>query len=159
MILTHTADDTLDVAAIVARLSEMGELSALNYFWLMIREGATPITMLTWLSQVVLTRPVDWDKAVIRQIHERGSGRSCVGRDQCFGCCNTTARLYLHHVIEIQNGGSNAMRNLVPLCFACHKTLHPWLTVEPTPKRGEGFIQLRDVIHAMLERGKMKNRK
>ena len=152
-------DEAIDVPAIVAKLSEIGELAALNYFWLMMREGAEPMTILAWMSHVVIARPADWDKAAIRQEHELGLGKSSVDRDQCYGCQSTTANLYFHHIIEIQNGGSNAKRNLVPLCFPCHKRLHPWLTVEPRATRGGGFVHIGTVIKEMLARAQMRNRK
>lgn len=34
-----------------------------------------------------------------------------------------------HHVIQIQNGGRNEKKNLVPLCDGCHGQIHPWLDV------------------------------
>ena len=44
---------------------------------------------------------------------------------KCFGCGGTgTAR---HHIIQIQNGGHDAKRNLVSLCGECHAEVHPWL--------------------------------
>jgi len=32
-----------------------------------------------------------------------------------------------HHIIQLQNGGINARRNLVILCEPCHAEIHPWL--------------------------------
>jgi hypothetical protein len=32
-----------------------------------------------------------------------------------------------HHIIQLQNGGINARRNLVILCEPCHAKIHPWL--------------------------------
>jgi hypothetical protein len=32
-----------------------------------------------------------------------------------------------HHIIQLQNGGLNSRKNLVPLCHCCHKKIHPWM--------------------------------
>lgn len=152
-------DEKVDVAAITARLSELGEDSALNYFWLMMRDGAKSLTVLGWMSQVIIQRPADWNKSEIRRQHELGYGKFDVrvSKTVCYGCQATDKNLYFHHIIEVQNGGSNGVRNTVPLCFACHKILHPWLTVEPKPSRGGGFIQIRHVMGDMFAR--MRQRK
>ena len=43
----------------------------------------------------------------------------------CFICrCPAEVR---HHIIQIQNGGINAKRNIVSLCRACHIKIHPWI--------------------------------
>ncbi len=33
----------------------------------------------------------------------------------------------IHHVIQIQHGGRNDKRNLVPICNDCHCKIHPWM--------------------------------
>lgn len=152
-------DESVDVTAITKRLSELGEDHALNYFWLMMRDGAKPITILGWMSHVKLERPGDWNKAAIRREHELGSGKlnARISKTACYACQTTERNLYFHHIIEVQNGGSNVVRNLVPLCFACHKVLHPWLTVEPKPTRGGGFVPIKTVMENMFAR--MRQRK
>src|SRR5271157_5851131 len=42
--------------------------------------------------------------------------------------CGVKAQL-VHHVIQVQNGGHNHRRNLVPLCHSCHAEIHPWLKI------------------------------
>jgi hypothetical protein len=32
-----------------------------------------------------------------------------------------------HHIIQLQNGGINAKKNVVSLCNSCHAEIHPWL--------------------------------
>ena len=32
-----------------------------------------------------------------------------------------------HHIIQLQNGGTNEKRNIVALCTLCHDNIHPWL--------------------------------
>lgn len=45
----------------------------------------------------------------------------------CFVCGSpATSR---HHVIQLQNGGINAKKNLVSLCSGCHAEIHPWLRI------------------------------
>lgn len=124
---------------IVERLSRLPEEYALAWFWMMQGHGAAPMDLLEVMTQVTTERPVKWDPAVIRLQHDTWVAQ--FGKhagETCFGC-KTGRRLYWHHVIELQNGGSNHPRNRVSLCFFCHKQLHPWLTEEPTGDRMGGF--------------------
>jgi 5-methylcytosine-specific restriction endonuclease McrA len=61
---------------------------------------------------------------VVRDTFEKGPAV----RRKCFVC---GLRAYAwHHVIQVQNGGTNHRGNLVPLCEMCHAEVHPWLEVE-----------------------------
>lgn len=42
---------------------------------------------------------------------------------QC-GCCGTTEKLELHHIIPIELGGNDDYYNLVYLCHECHQRIH-----------------------------------
>lgn len=46
-------------------------------------------------------------------------GKPCV-------CCGEEADSR-HHIIELQYGGSNSPKNIVPICSKCHSKVHPWL--------------------------------
>jgi len=131
-------------AALLKRLGNLPEDRVLDYFWLMDRNGAPRPWLLEHLGHVVLNRPLDWDRAVIRRQHESGAraGTIRLNKRCCFGCSHGHCALYHHHVIEIQNGGSNASRNIVPLCFDCHKRLHPWLKEQPAKS---GLVQVREI--------------
>lgn len=143
--------DTVEVDFdIVARLSALPEDRVLDYFWLMNRQGAGPLTLLLQLTHVVIDRPVSWDRAAIRREHERGPGPlgTRLSKHRCFACAGG-GNLYFHHLIEVQNGGSNTLRNRVALCFPCHQYLHPWLTEEPGDARRavtRGFESLYTVL-------------
>jgi 5-methylcytosine-specific restriction endonuclease McrA len=43
--------------------------------------------------------------------------KACLGRAQV-----------RHHIVQLQHGGTNDVRNIVPLCRDCHKKIHPWLS-------------------------------
>jgi 5-methylcytosine-specific restriction endonuclease McrA len=138
-----------DDPAVLKRLASLPEDRILDYFWLMHRRGADPMWLLKQMGCLALDKPLDWDGAVVRREHVRAvkSGVIRLNRDRCFGC-RQAGQLYHHHLIEIQNGGSNQIRNLVPLCFVCHKVLHPWLE-EPIPTTG--MVQVRHVMAPVLE--------
>jgi hypothetical protein len=131
---------------IVKRLSALPEDRALDYFWLMTREGANRLVVLLQLGQVVINRPSDWSPAAIRREHEQDGGKSFLDRRYCFVCQATKARLYFHHIVEVHHGGSNVPRNKVPLCFLCHQYLHPWLTEEPPPRHVHGFESIYEML-------------
>jgi hypothetical protein len=40
--------------------------------------------------------------------------------------CHKKAQLR-HHIVQLQNGGTNGHQNLIPLCNMCHEEVHPWM--------------------------------
>lgn len=129
---------------VLRRLCALPEDYVLAYFWDMTRQTDDRLGVLLLLTRVIVERPAAWDQRAVRREHERGSGFSTItiDRKRCFGCFASAGRLYFHHIVEVQHGGSNAPRNLVPLCFACHQYLHPWLKDEPAPNQVNGFESL-----------------
>ncbi len=43
----------------------------------------------------------------------------------CFSCGEQCQ--HRHHVIQIQNGGRNDGKNVIPICISCHEEIHPWM--------------------------------
>lgn len=121
------------------------EASMLIEFWREVHAGADRRELLQHMTHVSIARPPEWDRAAIRHEHETSVAR--VGLNgltrACFACLTMDRRVYVHHVIEIQHGGSNHPRNRVSLCFRCHHDLHPWL-VEPAD-RHQGWESLADI--------------
>lgn len=129
---------------VLTRLAQLPEDQLLNFFWLMVREGGQGLDrleLLLMLSAMVVPRPAGWDPAAVREAYERGdeTGTAVVQKDRCFACSALHEALYFHHIVEIQNGGSNAIRNRVPLCFPCHQYLHPWLQDHPAAPAASGL--------------------
>ena len=116
----------------------MSESEWLDSLYAVARSGGDRAAMLRTLADVRVSRPLDWDYAGIRAAfdHDGAAGRLT---DPCFVCLNADRWLYWHHVIQVQNGGSNDTRNLVRLCHRCHKTVHPWLADEARPKCADWF--------------------
>ncbi len=141
---------------LIVRLSALSEESVLAYFWLMLRNDAVDrLELLSQLSQVVIQRPLTWDRRAIRREHEQQGGIPLRADVRCFGCLTTERRRYYHHVVEVQHGGSNNSRNIVPLCFRCHHHLHPWLIELNLPT--DGFEPTRRIMpraFGQLERQK-----
>jgi len=49
----------------------------------------------------------------------------------CWVCgTRSTAR---HHIIQVQHGGGNDCRNIVPICDGCHAEVHPWMDASTHP--------------------------
>lgn len=101
------------------------EARILAYFWTMVRADADRLDLLRQLASVKVQRPPDWDRAAVR-----ATSRRHLQVNQCFGCRTGSRRLYWHHIIEVQYGGSNIADNLVAICLRCHATVHPWLPAE-----------------------------
>ena len=45
---------------------------------------------------------------------------------KCWACQWRSARVQ-HHIVQVQYGGGNGRRCVVPLCHGCHAVVHPWL--------------------------------
>lgn len=107
----------------------------LDYFWMMVREGADRIALLKQVSAVAIQRPSDWDRAAAR-----AATTPKTRVDLCFACLTGDRRLYWHHIIAIQYGGSTTIQNLVAVCLSCHARIHPWLDVSRPheERRGTG---------------------
>jgi HNH endonuclease len=127
---------------LVQRLEALPEERILDYFWLMFRKGADRLDLLQQLTVIIVARPPSWNRKEVRREHEAGNATIRLEKRCCFACQRGHQRLYFHHVLEVQNGGSNQARNLVPLCFTCHKVLHPWLKEPPAQT---GFVQVKDL--------------
>ena len=68
-----------------------------------------------------------------REAHQRAGTKPRTTVGQCWSCSGW-ADLERHHVIQLQNGGTNWHVNIVRICRECHRHIHPWLSkpVEPT---------------------------
>jgi 5-methylcytosine-specific restriction endonuclease McrA len=67
---------------------------------------------------------------------------------ECFGCFTRERMTYWHHVVQVQHGGDNDTRNLVSICYDCHRRIHPWLKDGTTAERRHGFVLLGDYMEA-----------
>lgn len=105
----------------------VSEHAALDQFY---AEAATGGRMgaLQRFAEFAIAREPEWDVAAVRASCAvlTLTARAC-------GSCGARGRpLVWHHIIQIQHGGSNLLRNRVPLCDPCHMAVHPWL-VTPLP--------------------------
>lgn len=84
-------------------------------------------------AAVVVPRDDAWDyEAVRNHVHGPIPERTC----WACGITRDEVRLIRHHIVQVQNGGSNNYRNLVIICQHCHASIHPWL---PRIIRGTDF--------------------
>lgn len=144
-------------AATVSRVDDIAarlEQRVLSAFWETASRTHDRLTRLSVLLEytcLVLRRDDAWDPDTVRRAHatHRGIAQTITtDRTRCFGC-GGTGQLYAHHIIEIQYGGSNAVRNQVPLCFDCHQYLHPWLTDDdraPSDRRSTSFEAIGSIM-------------
>lgn len=138
---------------IEAAIAEELERRLLAAFWAAARDQGSRLQLLLAFTCVVVRRPQGWDVEAIREAHLTNHGAPDtvkITRTRCFAC-EGSGQLYAHHVIEIQYGGSNAVRNQVPLCFDCHQYLHPWLTDADRiqPVKRSGFESLGEVMRRL----------
>lgn len=103
---------------------EMSEPAALDQFYAEA-VGGDRIGALRRFVEIAIVRPADWDYAAIRGASQQIGKR--IRAVECFGCRGAGRLFHRHHVIQVQHGGSNYIRNMVALCEACHADVHPWL--------------------------------
>jgi 5-methylcytosine-specific restriction endonuclease McrA len=118
------------------------EAALLDVFWCAVCERPdVRLRLLVKMAELVVPREAGWDLAAIRE-----AARGCVGslkEAACFVCGRDGLKLYLHHVIQVQNGGSNDLRNHVPICLRCHSRIHPWLP-EERPGEEREFVSIAE---------------
>lgn len=125
----------------------ISEEEALNEFWRGAwREDVGRLALLKVFAEIAIVRPADWDYAAVRAA---GADRRLSAANGCFVCGGESS--HWHHVIQIQFGGSNYVRNMVPLCAGCHGDVHPWLGLAPKTGRTGGWTNAGDMAAAMLD--------
>lgn len=134
-------------ARAAAVISALDEQDALDRFWALAysRLGAT--VALQIFGQVKMRRPHTWNRLDVRA---EGVPPGLLRPDTCFACGTGEYRLYWHHVIWIQHGGSAHPRNFVAICHACHRRVHPWLKPGNTLEQREGLYAAKDLIPGIL---------
>lgn len=112
------------------------------------RDGVDRLELLRQAAQVRLARPPEWDRAAIRAAAPGVA--EWLRAEKCWLCRGADHKLYWHHAIQVQHGGSNAVRNLIPICHGCHMTIHPWL--EPSVRcEVRGWTKAVEVAIPALE--------
>lgn len=127
------------------------EHELVNGFWQQVRIGGDRLELLKEYAAYTIERPADWDFTGARL--EPHGGTATLAAEECFGCRHRDQKLYWHHVIPIGHGGSNSLRNRVPLCLRCHHRIHPWL---PETRKGEQlggeWWSLSDILEDVKQR-------
>ena len=72
-----------------------------------------------------------------RAAYYRGNPRGTTLVGQCWACSGW-ADVFNHHIVQLQNGGTNHHRNLVRICGECHRVIHPWLRKPSEPTQHVG---------------------
>lgn len=127
----------------------ISEEDALVEFWRASGDlEADRLSLLKAFSELAIVRPEGWDTKAIRA----NSVDPRLRADGCFSCRRDARSYHWHHVIQIQHGGSNYVRNRVPLCSACHASVHPWLSGLSRERATAGnWFQVAGVAPAVLE--------
>lgn len=91
------------------------------------------LDVLRWYADVVLACACPTLQAVMRQSANQSRALFWVRRPtkRCFCGCGRQA-VHAHHVIQLQNGGADILKNKVPVCEECHADIHPWMPAQET---------------------------
>jgi hypothetical protein len=122
------------------------EEAVLAEFWRGAADVGKRLSLLQTFAELAILRPAEWDVAAIRA---QASHHALTAPDGCFVCFDRVRSFQWHHVIQIQFGGSNYLRNRVPLCDVCHGRVHPWL---PALERTAGFYRVGILIPDLIDR-------
>jgi len=109
---------------------------AIEHFWSQIRGGASRIDL--------LVKAASWKAGgKSNYFSRRRSAPKFRGQKgaKCWSCQQEPPK-HLHHIIQLQYGGRNSPRNLVPLCKYCHAIIHPWLRKDAHPVIAPDLIEV-----------------
>lgn len=106
------------------------ELLLLELFWQYVERGEDRLELLKLYAAQPVSREQDWNRQAVRD----EASTITLDAHGCFCCRTEDRRLYWHHVVQVQHGGSNSPRNRVAICYRCHALIHPWL---PKNRKGE----------------------
>jgi len=127
-----------NVTPIARETLEISEHAALDQFYAEANTGDR-LGALRRFAEIAIVRDADWDPAAVRAAVDNHPLRA----RGCFACRGRSMPIAWHHVIQIQHGGSNLLRNRVALCGPCHSEIHPWLPKQP--RRTDSWSRLADV--------------
>lgn len=117
---------------------DVSEQEALDEFWHAANtDGCDRLALVQAFAEIAIVRPSDWNPAAVRA----EAAVHTLARGKCFVCYSASFASW-HHVIQIQYGGSNYLRNRIQLCSTCHAAVHPWLPVGSS--RPSGFAPLAE---------------
>lgn len=103
----------------------ISEEAALDRFYRAVRAApGEELETLRAFAELAILREAEWDEDAIRADAGKNHG---LRAEHCFACRSADRPLAWHHIIQIQHGGSNALRNRQALCEPCHAAIHPWL--------------------------------
>jgi len=137
-----------NIAPLARETLTLSEPAALDQFYAEAHDGDR-IAALRRFAEIAIVREADWDPQAIRDasqdhpLHARA----------CYACRVGRQTLVWHHIIQIQHGGSNYLRNRVALCAACHHDVHPWLPKSARIQPGwSSLAELIPLAFAVLEK-------
>ncbi len=123
----------------------MTEDEALGAFWDKAGDPAADrVSLLRWMADVEIETPSRAVRDGVRRDLEVALWR--IDTRRCWVCRSHENRVYLHHVITVAHGGTSRPSNIVPLCHAHHRAVHPWLPDRGDLERRGGFVSLADAI-------------
>ena len=97
---------------------------ASRLFWDRVASGEDRLFLLRQFAELVI--PKKRTSREVRKSFGRRLNRDYIQADEkCFVCGETAA--HKHHIVQVQNGGTNMRGNFVPLCRPCHCAVHPWM--------------------------------
>lgn len=133
-----------NVATFIRETLDVSEAAALDQFYIEAQDDR--MGALRRFAEIAIVRPADWDFDAIRW--EADAHARIVEWERCYSCRRQKRDYHRHHIIQVQHGGSNYVRNIVVICDECHAKVHPWLYA-PTPEKS-GWYSLATVAPKVI---------
>lgn len=86
------------------------------------------IELLKKYAEIVVFKRNRWELKQKREEFLRIRAFNEFFKKACSACGNE--KVIRHHVIQLQNGGTNSFENIIPVCERCHSDIHPHLPRE-----------------------------
>lgn len=89
-------------------------------------DGPARLFMLTVYSKVYVKNNTKKQRSKYRKTLKKAKNKYWYRKVkwQPCACCKKEMHLELHHIIPINKGGDNDIRNLISVCSDCHRKIH-----------------------------------
>jgi 5-methylcytosine-specific restriction endonuclease McrA len=96
--------------------------------WKATPVGPDRLGLLVEWARVTVRARSDAELSMIRRGFNasKDEWRGHAGVGLCHACGRDGSRVW-HHIVQLQNGGTNSPNNLVKVCQPCHAVIHPFM--------------------------------
>jgi 5-methylcytosine-specific restriction endonuclease McrA len=91
-----------------------------------LRDKDKVVDLLKEYSEIKIVYKKGESASVVRAKFNGGKRFKKLWGRACF-VCGDKGLMHRHHIIQLQHGGKNDKRNVIPICPQCHSKIHHWM--------------------------------